>query len=117
AVGEIEDETEIMEGQQAGAEELLLVHEVPKVRAREPGACRARAAIVERRVVAGKAGVAEVEPSLPGEHGAGSGGARRQDAVEHVDPALDHLEDALGVADAHEVAGPAFPEEPRPPRP
>ena len=30
--------------------------------------------------------------------------ARRQDAVEHVHAALDHLEDALRVADAHEVA-------------
>ena len=35
---------------------------------------------------------------------AGARGARRQHAVEHVDAGLDHLEDPLGVADAHEVA-------------
>ncbi len=34
----------------------------------------------------------------------GARGARRQDAVEHVDPGLDHLEDPFGVADPHEVA-------------
>ena len=39
-----------------------------------------------------------------GERGARAAHPRRQDAVEHVDAALDHLEDALGVADAHEVA-------------
>src|SRR5215203_3514843 len=31
-------------------------------------------------------------------------GSRGQHAVEHVDTAFDDLEDALGVADAHEVA-------------
>ena len=39
-----------------------------------------------------------------GERAAGAGGAGRQDAVEHVDPRLDHLEDPFRVADPHEVA-------------
>ena len=43
---------------------------------------------------------------LPGERRAGAPEPGRQHAVEHVDPALDHLEDALRVADAHEVARP-----------
>ena len=95
-----------MQAQQPQAEQLLLVDEVPDVGAREARAGGAGAVLVERARVAGEAGVAEVQPALPGERGAGARDARRQDAVEHVDPALDHLEDALRVADAHEVARP-----------
>ena len=38
------------------------------------------------------------------ERAARAGGPGRQHAVEHVDAARDHLDHALGVADAHEVA-------------
>ena len=69
------------------------------------GAGRAVAVGVERARVAGEAGVPQVEPALPGERAAGAGGAGREDAVEHVDAGLDRLEDPLGVADSHEVAG------------
>src|SRR5262249_15407351 len=44
-------------------------------------------------------------PAVPGDRAARTGGARRQHAVEHIDTGLDHLEDPLGVADSHEVAG------------
>src|SRR5919106_3566375 len=75
-----------------------------QVRAREAGARRAGAVLVERPRIAGEARVAEVEAAGPGERGARPRRARRQDAVEHVDAALDDAEDALRVADPHEVA-------------
>ena len=93
-----------MEREQAQAKKLVLVDEVPQV---GPGEARARgavAAFVERPGVASVLRVAEIEAPLPRRRAAGAGGSRRQNAVEHVDTGLDHLEDALGVADAHEVA-------------
>ena len=101
---EIEQEAQIMQAQEAQPENLLLVDEMADVRAAERRARRAVAALVERPRVAGEAGVPEVEAPLPRERAAGARGARRQDAVEHVDAARDHLEHALRVADAHEVA-------------
>ena len=101
---EIEQEAQIMQAEQPKPEDLLLVDEVADVGAAEARAGRAGAAVVERALVAGEAGVAEVEPTLARERAAGARGARRQDAVEHVDAARDHLEHALGVADSHEVA-------------
>ena len=65
---------------------------------------RAVAALVERRLVAGEAGVLEVEAAGRGERRPRAAHPRRQDAVEHVDAALDHFEDAFWIADAHEVA-------------
>ena len=50
------------------------------------------------------AGVAEVHLARRRERRARPRHARRQHAVEHVDAAGDHAEDALGVAEAHEVA-------------
>src|SRR5205085_10126824 len=96
--GELEQEPEIMQAQEPQAEQLLLVHEVPDVRAAEAGAGRARAVVVERALVAGEARVPQVEPARPGEGASRAGGARGQDAVEHVDPALHDLEDALRIA-------------------
>ena len=59
---------------------------------------------VERPRIGAVRGVAEVEPPLPRERRARARRSRRQDAVEHVDPARDDLEDPLRVADPHEVA-------------
>ncbi len=81
----------------------------------KPVQAPARAALVERRGVAGEAGVAEVEASLPGQRRPGPAEPRRQHAVEHVHPALDHLEDARRVADPHEVARPVGRQERRGP--
>src|SRR5581483_8278157 len=64
----------------------------------------ARAAVLERPRVAREPGVAEVETALAREGAAGASGAGREDAVEHVDAARDHLEHPLRVADPHEVA-------------
>src|SRR5690242_21743807 len=92
-----------MQAQEAQAENLALVDEMPDVRPAEAGAGRARAAVVERTRIPGEPRVPEVESALPREGAPGSGRARRQHAVEHVDAARDHLDHAFGVADAHEV--------------
>ena len=97
-----------MQRQQAVAEQLLLVEQVAEVGAREARAGGARTAFVKRARITREAGVPQVEVALPGERGAGARVAGRQDTVEHVDPALDHLEDPLRVADPHEVARPVY---------
>ena len=84
---------------------------------RARSACR-RGRRSPRRAGAGRARsgrCARLRRPLPGERRAGARGARRQDAVEHVDAARDHLEDALRVADAHEVARPVGREQRRGP--
>src|SRR5437867_7528623 len=86
-----------------------------QVRAGEAGARRARAILVQRSRIAREAGVVEVEPAVPGVRAAGPAEPRRQDAVEEVDPALNHLEDPARVADAHEVTRPGGREERRRP--
>ena len=53
-----------MEREQAQAEQLVLVHEVTDVGAGEARAGGAVAAVLERRLVAREAGVADVEPAL-----------------------------------------------------
>src|SRR5581483_11718048 len=93
-----------MQAEQPKPEDLLLVDEMPDVRAGERPARRACAALVEGPGVAREAGVPEVEPPLPRERAARAGRTGRQDAVEHVDAAGDHLDHAFGIADAHEVA-------------
>ena len=70
----------------------------------EPAAAETLEPFLERPRVACEAGVLEVEATVGGDRGAGAGGARRQDAVEHVDPAGDHAEDPFRIADPHEVA-------------
>ena len=100
-----------MQAEQAQSEQLLLVDEMTQVCAGEAGAGRAGAILVQRSRIAREAGVVEIEPAVPGVRAAGPAEPRRQDAVEEVDPALDHLEDPLRVADAHEVARPLDREE------
>ncbi len=104
-----------MQAEQPQAEQLLLVDQMADVRAREPGAGRAAAALVERERVAGEAGVPEVEPARGGERRPGPPHPGRQHAVEHVHATLDHGEDPLRVADPHEVARPVGREERRRP--
>src|SRR5919198_175877 len=75
---QIEQKADVVFGQKYQAEQLLLVQQMTEV--------------------------GPVEAALPRERGTRAPQARRQHAIEHVDPALDHLEDAGGIADAHEVA-------------
>src|SRR5258705_10176419 len=89
---EIDQEAQIMQAQEAQAEDLLLIHEMPDVRAAERRARGAAAGVVQRARVARKAGVPQVEAALPRERAAAARGARRQHAVEHVDAARDDLD-------------------------
>src|SRR4029450_113479 len=75
-----------------------------RVGPREARAGGPPAALLQRRRVAHIAGLLQATPPRPGQRRAGAPEPRRQYAVEHVDPALDHLEHALWIADAHEVA-------------
>ena len=93
-----------MQGQEPQPEQLVLVHEMTQVGAREALARRAGAILVERPLVPREPCVLEVEPSRARERRPGAPQPRRPDAVEDVDAALDHVEDARGIADAHEVA-------------
>src|SRR5262249_22657858 len=65
---------------------------------------RTSAPLLERSRVGGKTCVPEVQPAACDQGGAGPSGARRQHTVEEVDTSSDHLENPLGVPDAHEVA-------------
>src|SRR5205823_156359 len=85
------------------------------VRAAEPRARGAVTSLVERARVTGEAGVPEVDPPRAREGAPRPGGSRRKDAVEHVDPRVDHLEDPFRIADAHEVARPRIRQELRRP--
>ena len=100
---------EVVQRQQPQSEQLVLRHEVAQVGAREARAGRARAALLQRALVAGEARVAEIEPPVPCRRRARAAEPRGQHAVEHVDAGADHAQDALGVADAHEVARPRRP--------
>src|SRR5205823_4107611 len=82
---EIEQEAEIMQTEEPQSEDFLLRDEMADVRAAEASARRAGATVLERSLVAREPGVAEVEPALARERGAGARGAGREDAVEHVD--------------------------------
>src|SRR5215204_1441305 len=100
-----------MQGEQPDAEDFLLVDEMADVRAREPRAGRAGTIRLQWALIARKPRVAQVEAPLARQRGSGARRSRREHAVEHVHAALDHLEDALRIADAHEIARLAFGEE------
>jgi hypothetical protein len=53
-----------MQGEEADAEDFLLVDEVADVRAREAGARRARAILLQWPLIAGEARVPQVQPTL-----------------------------------------------------
>src|SRR4051794_22651366 len=64
---EVDEAAQIMQAEEADAEDLLLVHEVPDVRATEAPTGRAAAMLVERARVTLETCVPEVEPPLPGQ--------------------------------------------------
>src|SRR3990172_1639577 len=73
------------------------------VRTRETLASGTTTALVEWSRVGSEARVPEIETPLPRERRTRPRRSSRQDAVEHVDPARDDLEDSDRVADPHEV--------------
>src|SRR4051794_14042315 len=74
---EVDEEAQIMQAEEADAEDLLLVHQVPDVGAAEAPAGGAAAVLVERAGVALETGIPEVEPSLPRQRASRSRRARR----------------------------------------
>ena len=95
-----------MQAEQAQAEHLLLVDEVADVRAREAPARGAGAVLVERRAVAGEARVAEVQSAVPRERATRAAVRVGRTQSNMSTPRANTREDALRVADAHEVARP-----------
>src|SRR5213593_4878921 len=59
ACSQVEYEPQIMQAQKPQTEDLVLGHEVPDVRAREPLAGRAAAFVIQRTRVAHESGVAD----------------------------------------------------------
>ena len=64
ARGQVEQEGQVMQGEQAEPEDLLLVDEVADIGAREAGARGTAAVLVERPLVAAKPGVPEVQAAV-----------------------------------------------------
>ncbi len=99
------EEAEVVDGDEGGTEHFFYVEEVAEVAAGEVLAAVTVAALFEGAFVEGVFGVAEAAGAGEGKGEAVAAVASGQDAVEHVDAALDGFKDVLGVADAHEVAG------------
>src|SRR5436853_6719747 len=95
-----------MDGRERRREHLLRLEEVPEVSAREAAAGEAVAALLDRPEVLLEARVPQVQASLLlVEDARVPRVAGRHDAVEHVDPARDAVEDVPGRPYAHEVSG------------
>src|SRR3954454_3673347 len=92
-----------MQREKPKSEDLFLIDEMADECPREASAGRAAAAFLERARIAGVARIAEVHLSGRRESRAGARRPGRKDAVEHVDPGSDHAENALRVAESHEV--------------
>src|SRR3546814_6057489 len=65
----------------------------------------AAAPFIERPLVLGKAGIADVQRPVPGKGLPVAPAARRQHAIEHVDPAFDRTDNVVRLAHAHQVTG------------
>jgi hypothetical protein len=102
---ELEVEVEVMPGAEACGEDLLTLVEVPDVGAGVLLAHITIARLIERAEVFGVGGVADGEGAAAGEAVAVAAVSGGQDAVEHIDAAGDVLDEVLGLADAHHVAG------------
>ena len=99
------EETQVVDGDERGAEHFFDVEEVAEIAFREVSAAVAIAAVFQRGFVVRVLGVAEAQGAGVGEGQGVAAVSRGEDAIEHVDAAFDGFEDVFGVADAHEVAG------------
>lgn len=95
-----------MPGQQDLAEDLFGFEQMVQIGLRIIGAGRAGDGGLERGFVLGKAGVLDVERTVPGPGLAMAAGAGRQDAIEHVNAARDRFEDVERLANAHQITRP-----------
>src|ERR1700694_1348501 len=90
---------------EACAENLVRLLQMVKVGACEAPAGVAGAALIQGRGVVAVACVADLDVAEAREQPAVARVARRQHAVEHVDACADRLDDVLGCAHAHQIAG------------
>src|SRR5581483_6699795 len=97
-------ELDIVVGEQHGPERLARADEMMQIGALVLRG-RTLAFRIERCLVLGVAGVAEIELSLPGEGLTVAARAGRQHAIKHVDAARDGRKQILRRADPHQVAG------------
>src|SRR5688572_13320173 len=81
---------------------------MPQVRARVTPANRTETRFVQRSIVLRPLGIFDVQLAARGKCLAGSPVTRRQNAVEHVDPAGHGLDEVFGRADAHQVSRTLF---------
>src|SRR5688572_12575586 len=63
--GQVEEEADVVLGEEHEAEDLLLVDQMAQVGAGEAGARPARAVLLKRAGIPGEAGVSQVQPTLP----------------------------------------------------
>src|SRR4051812_9722983 len=94
----------IVQGQQAKAEDLVRRIEVPEVRAAEPRAGGAVAALVQWPLVRAELGALDVEASVARERGAVAPHARGSHTIEQIDAAHHAFHEILREPNAHEIA-------------
>ena len=109
--GEVEVEVEVVDGDEAEAEDFLCFDEVAEVGAGKVAAGVAFATRFDGGGVFSEWGVFEVQCAGGGKGGAVAGEASGEDAVEHVNAACDHFDDLRRGAEAHGVAGVVMREE------
>src|SRR5581483_396882 len=100
-----DQEPDVVQAEQAEAEDLLDAYEVVKVGGRKRATAVAIARVVERGGLGAEAGVVDVATALRREEGAVSPQASWQDAVEHIGAEPDRGDQVLGRAEPHYVAG------------
>ena len=97
-------ERQIMLGQQHCAEDFAGLGQVVEIGAAVVAAGIARATLVQRGQILGVFCVAQIERAVPGEGLAVAARAAGQDAIEHIDPALDRADQVIGLAHSHQIA-------------
>src|SRR5215467_5380360 len=95
---------QVVQGIEARAQDLVDLLQMVQVAPGETRAGVAAAGLVERPRVVAVARVADLDVAEAGEEPAVPRVARRQHAVEHVDPGRHGLGDVLGSAHPHEIA-------------
>src|SRR5215467_4211367 len=95
-------EVQVMDGVEAGSEDLVAAVKMPQVGAAEVTAGVAVAGSVHGSEIVGEGAVADVDDARRSEQVAVAGVPCRHYAVEHVDAAQHGGDDVLGPADAHE---------------
>src|SRR3546814_12768279 len=87
-----------MLGHQHSTQYFPRFHQMMQVSAAPGPAYGAAAPFIKRPLVPGKAGIADVQRSAPGKGLPVSSAARRQLAIEHLDPAFDRTDHASRLA-------------------